>query len=96
MYNRIESYFNKADGGTIILKNIHLLNFDKQSVLLHILENEHPDVRVICTTRARVAENGIGKDFPPKLVLHTPSNEYISATVERKRQRTFPASPTIL
>lgn len=50
MYNRIESYFKKADGGTIILKNIHLLNFDKQSVLLHILENEHPDVRVICTT----------------------------------------------
>lgn len=27
MYNRIESYFKKADGGTIILKNVHLLNF---------------------------------------------------------------------
>ena len=48
IYNRIESYFKKADGGTIILKNIQLLTFEKQSVLLHILENEHPDVRVIC------------------------------------------------
>lgn len=49
IYNRIEGYFKKADGGTIIIKNVQLLSFDKQSVLLHILENEHPDVRVICT-----------------------------------------------
>ena len=26
-----------------------LLNFEKQSVLLHILSEEHPDVRMICT-----------------------------------------------
>ena len=48
IYNRMEGYFKKADGGTIIIKNVQLLSFDKQSVL-HILENEHPDVRVICT-----------------------------------------------
>lgn len=52
MYNRIESYFQKADDGTIILKNVHLLTFEKQSVLLHILEQEHPDVRIICTANA--------------------------------------------
>ena len=52
IYNRIESYFKKADGGTIILKNIQLLTFEKQSVLLHILENEHPNVHVICTANA--------------------------------------------
>ena len=49
MYNHIKSYFQNADGGTIILKNIQLLNFEKQSVLLHILSDEHPDVRMICT-----------------------------------------------
>lgn len=49
MYNRIKSYFQNADGGTIIVKNIQLLNFEKQSVLLHILSEEHPDVRMICT-----------------------------------------------
>ena len=49
MYNRIKSYFQNAAGGTIILKNIQLLNFEKQSVFLHILSEEHPDVRMICT-----------------------------------------------
>ena len=45
MYNRIKSYFQNAAGGTIILKNIQLLNFEKQSVFLHILSEEHPDVK---------------------------------------------------
>ena len=49
MYNRIKSYYQNAAGGTIILKNIHLLNFEKQSVFLHILSEEHPDVRMIYT-----------------------------------------------
>ena len=49
IYNRIEGYFHKSTGGTIIIKNVHLLSFEKQSVLLHILSEEHPDVRVICT-----------------------------------------------
>ena len=44
IYNRIEGYFQKSAGGTIIIKNVHLLTFEKQSVLLHILETEHPDV----------------------------------------------------
>ena len=49
MYPRISGYFENAKGGTIIIKNVHLLNFDKQSVLLHILTAEKHDVRVICT-----------------------------------------------
>lgn len=54
MYNRISGYFEKAKGGTIIVKNVHLLNFDKQSVLLHILTAEHHDVRVICTATSEL------------------------------------------
>lgn len=67
MYNRIESYFRKADGGTIILKNVHLLNFEKQSVLLHILENEHPDVRVLCTAEPELLEMLAARTFRPNL-----------------------------
>ena len=52
IYNRIEGYFQEAKGGTIIVKNIQLLTFERQSVLLHILEQEHPDVRIICTANA--------------------------------------------
>lgn len=52
IYDRIEGYFSEAKGGTIIVKNIQLLTFEKQSVLLHILEQEHPDVRIICTSNA--------------------------------------------
>ncbi len=67
IYNRIEGYFKKADGGTIILKNVQLLNFEKQSVLLHILENEHPDVRVICTAEPELLEMVTAKTFRPNL-----------------------------
>lgn len=67
IYNRIESCFKKTDGGTIILKNIHLLNFDKQTVLLHILENEHPDVRVICTAEPELLKMVSEKTFRPNL-----------------------------
>lgn len=52
IYDRIEGYFQSAKGGTLIVKNIELLNFEKQSVLLHILEQEHPDVRLICTANS--------------------------------------------
>lgn len=52
IYDRIEGYFQNAKGGTIIVKNIELLSFEKQSVLLHILEQEHPDVRLICTANS--------------------------------------------
>lgn len=52
MYNRIEGYFQEAKGGTLVIKNIQLLTFEKQSVLLHILEQEHPDVRIICTANS--------------------------------------------
>ena len=67
MYNRIKSYFQNAAGGTIILKNIQLLNFEKQSVFLHILENEHPDVRVICTAEPELLKMVSEKTFRPNL-----------------------------
>lgn len=67
MYNRIKSYFQNAVGGTIILKNIELLNFEKQSVFLHILSEEHPDVRVICTAEPRLLEMVSEKIFRPNL-----------------------------
>lgn len=67
MYGRISSYFEKAKGGTLIIKNIHLLNFDKQSVLLHILTEEHPDVRLICTAEPEILEMVSDKSFRPTL-----------------------------
>lgn len=67
LYNRIKSYFYKAAGGTIILKNVHLLSFEKQSVLLHILETEHPDVRVICTAEPELMKMVTEKTFRPNL-----------------------------
>ena len=70
MYNRIKGYFKNATGGTIIIKNIHLLNFDKQSVLLHILSEEHPDVRVICTAEPELLEMVTEKTFRPTLFYH--------------------------
>ncbi len=67
LYNRIKSYFHRAAGGTIILKNVHLLSFEKQSVLLHILETEHPDVRVICTAELELMKMVTAKTFRPNL-----------------------------
>lgn len=67
IYNRIKGYFTNADGGTIILKNVELLNFDKQSVLLHILETEHPNVRVICTADPRLLQMVTAKEFRANL-----------------------------
>lgn len=67
MYNRIVGYFKKAAGGTIILKNVHLLNFDKQSVVLHILNEDYPDVRVICTAEPELLELVREKKFRPTL-----------------------------
>jgi len=67
LYNRIKSYFHKAAGGTIILKNVHLLSFEKQSVLLHILETEHPDVRVICTAEPELMKMVTEKTFRTNL-----------------------------
>lgn len=67
IYNRIKGYLGKSAGGTIIIKNIHLLNFDKQSVLLHILETEHPDVRVIGTADPDLLGMVTAKTFRPNL-----------------------------
>lgn len=54
IYNRIEGYFQEVKGGTLIIKNIQLLTFETQSVLLHILEQEHPDVRIISTANGNL------------------------------------------
>lgn len=70
MYNRIGGYFKKAAGGTIILKNVHLLNFDKQSVVLHILSEDHPDVRVICTAEPELLEMVSNKTFRSNLFFN--------------------------
>lgn len=67
-YNRIKSYFENADGGTIIVKNLHLLSFEKQSVLLHILEEEHPNVRVICTAEPYLRRMMVEQTFRPNLM----------------------------
>lgn len=67
VYNRIKSYFAKSAGGTMIIKNVHLLSFEKQSVLLHILETEHPDVRVICTAEPELLRMVADKSFRANL-----------------------------
>lgn len=67
VYNRIKSYFTNSSGGTILIKNVHLLSFEKQSVLLHILETEHPDVRVICTAEPELLSMVANKSFRPNL-----------------------------
>ena len=66
-YNRMKGYFANADGGTIILKNLELLTFDKQSVLLHILETEHPNVRIICTADPHLLQMVTDKEFRANL-----------------------------
>ncbi len=67
IFNRIEGYFQEAKGGTIILKNIQLLTFEKQSVLLHILEQEHPDVRIISTANASLLKMVADETFRDNL-----------------------------
>lgn len=67
VYNRIKSYFAKSAGGTMIIKNVHLLTFEKQSVLLHILETEHPDVRVICTAEPELLRMRVDGRFRSNL-----------------------------
>ena len=46
---------------------MHLLTFEKQSVLLNILETEHPDVRVICTAEPELLSMVTEKTFRPNL-----------------------------
>ena len=77
IYNRIKGYFAKCAGGTIIVKNIHLLNFDKQSVLLHILETEHPDVRVIGTADPDLLGMVTAKTFRPNLYYMLRQSEIV-------------------
>ncbi len=66
-YYRIKGYFANADGGTIILKNLELLTFHKQSVLLYILETEHPNVRLISTADPHLLQMVTDKEFRANL-----------------------------
>ena len=68
IYSRIKGYFHDSDGGTIIVKNLHLLNMEKQSILLHILEEEHPNVRVICTAEPYLRRMVAEREFRPNLL----------------------------
>lgn len=67
MYNRIEGYFQEAKGGTLVIKNVQLLNFEKQSVFLYILEQEHPDVRIICTANSSLLKMVADETFRDNL-----------------------------
>ncbi len=67
MFNRIEGYFQEAKGGTLVVKNVQLLTFEKQSVLLHILEQEHPDVRIICTANSSLLKMVADETFRDNL-----------------------------
>ena len=67
IYNRIEGYFQEVCGGTLIIKNIQLLTFEKQSVLFHILEQEHKDVRIICTANASLLKMLADESFRDNL-----------------------------
>lgn len=67
MYNRIEGYFQEAKGGTLVIKNVQLLTFEKQSVFLHILEQEHPDVRIICTANSSLLKMVADETFRDNL-----------------------------
>lgn len=67
MYNRIEGYFQEAKGGMLVIKNVQLLTFEKQSVFLHILEQEHPDVRIICTANSSLLKMVADETFRDNL-----------------------------
>ena len=49
---------------------MHLLNFDKQSVVLHILSEDHPDVRVICTAEPELLEKVSDRTFRSNLFFN--------------------------
>ena len=67
MFNRIEGYFQEAKGGTLVIKNVQLLTFEKQSVLLHILEQEYTDVRIICTANSSLLKMVADETFRDNL-----------------------------
>ena len=46
---------------------MELLTFDKQSVLLHILETKHPNVRIICTADPHILQMVKDKEFRANL-----------------------------
>lgn len=67
VYRRIRTYFNKTIGGTLIVKGLENLSSDKQAVLHHILTQEKPDVRLICTANPRLINMAGDGDFKENL-----------------------------
>ncbi len=92
IYNRIGGYFKKAAGGTIILKNVHLLNFDKQSVVLHILSSDHPDVRVICTAEPELLESVSNKTFRSNLFFNLREMDIIVKPLRKVTEDILPVA----
>lgn len=67
VYRRIRTYFNKTIGGTLIVKGLENLSSDKQAVLHHILTQEKPDVRLICTANPKLINMAGDGDFKENL-----------------------------
>lgn len=67
VYRRIRTYFNQTIGGTLIVKGLENLSSDKQAVLHHILTQEKPDVRLICTANPRLINMAGDGDFKENL-----------------------------
>lgn len=83
MYDRISGYFNNVEGGTLIIKNIQLLSFDKQSVFLHILANESHNVRILCTASPDILDKLKNGEFRESLFYRL---RYSDVTVPSLRQ----------
>lgn len=67
VYRRIRAYFNEVIGGTLIVEGLENLSDEKQAVLLHILKQEKPDVRLICTADSRLINVAGDGDFKNNL-----------------------------
>lgn len=67
VYRRIRTYFNQTIGSTLIVKGLENLSSDKQAVLHHILTQEKPDVRLICTANPRLINMAGDGDFKENL-----------------------------
>lgn len=89
VYRRIRAYFNETIGGTLIVKGLENLSSDKQAVLNHILNQEKPDVRLICTADSRLINMAGDGDFMRNLYytlratnLMTPALRDISGEIK--------------
>ena len=59
----VASQFRKAQGGTVILDNIHQLSTDMQSIMLHVIANCKQPPRIIATASPDISEMVIEGGF---------------------------------